>query len=102
MLRCLDIACDLANQRVGESERRQSGPRQGGACLLIVPALRVVDGIVKDDRQGHGIAIDDTASVLVEVAQQLRDMLERMILAPRLEIGGNELIEHQLSLWPAR
>jgi hypothetical protein len=63
------------------------------AALLVVAAARVVDGVVEPQRQFHFGRPPREHRRRVEVGQALAQVLQRVVAAMRLAVGGQQLVE---------
>src|SRR5712691_3238544 len=66
--------------------------RIGRAPRLVVPGARIVDEVVEPQRELPGIAVAQAVPRAVEERQDVRDVLERVVVAVRLRVRSANLL----------
>jgi hypothetical protein len=92
-LRQQDEALDLFRERRRKIVRRGGVAEEGGAPLLVVADLRIIDGVVPPERQLDrvGLVLPQHRPREVEFFETVGDVLEIVIGAVRLAVARDEL-----------
>ena len=97
MLRGKDIGLDLGYQLTGEALCRQTLAGEIGTCPLVVVSRRIVDDIMKEDRQLDCRSIGDAMTILIQQPQERRDVLDIVIVAEWFAVRSKQVIHDALS-----
>src|ERR1044071_1440252 len=71
---------------------------QGGASFFVVGSLRIVNGIMKPDRQFNRERLSSEMASSVELAEALGQMNQVMIVPMRFGVVGAQLVEPGLRI----
>ena len=90
-----DVLRDSFNAGCGHAGVSQRLSRPLGASRLVVMGHDIVDGVMEPERHFHLVRLDRQTAMLRQQQQALRQVLERMVLALRLLIGGDEALHER-------